>query len=255
MRRLRGLQHNQGEGAGGSPLKDKKAWATAVVFPAIMVIVATAIPGGWGWFSGLFAEPPSLKAYSSGPSGCVPLYSTRSVSELKAKPGALRTEGVPVVDPQWGEAVTAPLTLQAKTDQSIVVTGVRVDVIAAKPVPTTGQVIDAEDCGSGIDVRPFDVDLASQPVSVRPTVTKGADGSQKRGPDFPFKVSSEDPEQLELRFPSVQGDVRFSITVDWVSEGKPGSVKLDNDGAGYRVMGLGGLPHQRLSALLKQPTP
>ncbi|WP_327284152.1 hypothetical protein [Streptomyces sp. NBC_01205] len=255
MRRLRGLQHNQTEGEGGSPLKDKRAWVTAVVFPAIMVIVATAVPGGWGWFSGLFTEPPSLKAYSSGPDGCVPRYSARSRSELKAKPDALRAEGVPVADPQWGEVVSAPVTLQAKTDQSIVVTGVRVDVITTESVPTTGQVIDAEGCGSGIDVRPFDVDLASQPVSVKPTVTKAADGSQKRGPDLPFKVSSQDPEQLELRFPSVQGDVRFSITVDWVSEGKPGSVKLDNGGAGFRVMGLGGLPRHPLSALLKQTTP
>ncbi|CAH9420148.1 hypothetical protein SGL43_07205 [Streptomyces globisporus] len=255
VRRLRGLQHDQPEGPGGSPLKDKKAWVTAVVFPAIMVIVATAVPGGWGWFSGLFAEPPSLKAYSSGPDGCVPRYSVQSLSELKAKPDALRAEGVPVADPQWGEVVSAPLTLQAKTNQSIVVTGVRVDVITSKPVPSTGQVIDASDCGSGIDVRPFDVDLASQPVAVKPAVTKGADGSQKRGPGFPFKVSSDDPEQLVLMFPSVQGDVRFSITVDWVSEGKPGNVKLDNGGAGYRVMGLGGLPRHPYSTLFKRPTP
>ncbi|MFE9842102.1 hypothetical protein [Streptomyces goshikiensis] len=228
---------------------------SAVVFPAIMVVVAAAIPGGWGWFSGLFAEPPSLKAYSSGPGGCVPLYSSWSLSRLQAKPDALRTEGVPVADPRSDQVVTASVTLQAKTDQSIVVTGVRVDVISVKPVPHTGQVIDAEGCGSGIDVRPFDVDLASHPVSVKPTLTKRADGGQKRAPGFPFKVSSKDPEQLELMFPSVQGDVRFSMTVDWVSEGKPGSVKLDNGGAGYRVMGLGGLPRRPLSVLFKQTTP
>ncbi|MFE9256028.1 hypothetical protein [Streptomyces sp. NPDC006879] len=253
-RRLRGLQHDQPGGEGGSPLKDKRAWVTAVVFPAIMVMVAAVVPGGLGWLSGLFAEPPSLKAYSSGPDGCVPRYWAGSTSELRVEPGALRSGGVPVADPRWGMVVSAPVTLQAKSDQSIVVTDLRVDVISARPVPSTGQVIDAEDCGGGIDVRPFDVDLASRPVSVKPAVIHRADGSQLRNPGFPFKVSAKDPEQLELQFPSVRGDVRFSITVDWVSEGQPGSIRLDNGGAGYRVMGLGSLPRRPLSALLKQTT-
>lgn len=152
------------------------------------------------------------------------------------------------------EAVELPVTLQAKSDQSIVVTGVRVDVMANDPLPEKGSVVQASDCGGGMTLRVFDVNLDAHPVSVKPALVKQPAGRAETGPDFPFKVSSGDPEELSLRLPSVKRDVRFSVTVEWVSEGEPGSVKLDNGGGGYRVMGPSTLPKYPRSALYARPS-
>ncbi|MER7762733.1 hypothetical protein [Streptomyces sp. NPDC097619] len=214
-----------------------------------------AVPSLWNRLSGTFDSPPGLTAHTIGPGGCVPLYSADSLATLKAQPDSLRLRGVPVADPRWHEPVTAPVTLQAKTAQTIVVTAARIEVMSTERLPVTGRVIDAEGCGGLMETRPFDVDLATHPVSLKPALTKAADGSVGRAPGFPFKVSAKDPEQLELRFPTVPGDVRFSITIDWVSEGEPGTVTLDNGGAGYRVMGLGTLPRHPPGALYGRVTP
>ncbi|MFZ3499840.1 hypothetical protein ACODT5_42660 [Streptomyces sp. 5.8] len=248
MRRLRGWQNNLVNDTRGSPIRDKKAWVTAVLFPALLVVVTTVLPGGWSWVLGLFSGPPEVKLYSDGPMGCVPRYSAASLDELKAKPDMLRREGVPVADSKAGD-VSVHVTLQTKSSQSIVVTGVRVDVLATDPLPGTGQVIDASGCGGGMDPRPFDVDFSAHPVSVKPGVVRMPGGVTKPGIGFPFKVSSNDPEQLVLDLRSVQGDVRFSVTVTWVSEGELGSATLDNGGKGYRVMGPGNLPRHPNSML------
>ncbi|MDT0478048.1 hypothetical protein RM863_38625 [Streptomyces sp. DSM 41014] len=159
-----------------------------------------------------------------------------------------------MADPQMPEPVHLPVTLQAKSDQSIVVTGVRVDLMANDPLPGKGSVVKASGCGGGMTLRVFDVDLDGHPVSIKPAVAQQPAGGVKAGPDFPFKVSSGDPEQLSLRLPSVKRDVRFSVTVEWVSEGEPGSVKLDNGGRGFRVMGPSTLPKYSRSTLYARPS-
>jgi hypothetical protein len=154
--------------------------------------------------------------------------------------------GIPITTKPY-EPAELPITLQAKTDEAIVVTGVEVNVLSSKPLPTKGGVANPDGCGGVMNARAFDVRLTQTPVPVVATVESGSGSKAK---DFPFTVSASDPEQLSLRLNPGNRDIQFSVKVEWVADGQYGSVTLDGDddrdptthGHGYRVMGRGNLP-------------
>jgi hypothetical protein len=129
------------------------------------------------------------------------------------------------------------LTLQAPTSQAVVITGVKVDVLERTAVPGSGTVVEDPACGGTLTARPFDVDLTRSPAKVRAAAS--GDGTVV---DFPLKVSAGDPEQIGLNLDPGDWRVRFTVEVGWIAEGEPGSKVLDNNGRGYQVMGMGGLP-------------
>ena len=180
--------------------------------------------------------PPGLKIVSNGPDGCVPRYYESNLTELKANPPQVGA-GIPVLT-NGPEYVEVPITLQAATDQAIVVTGMTLNVTLSKPVPQRGSIIKANGCGGGIDERLYEVTLPSAPLSVQPHVV----GTGSGGVAFPYKVTKGDPEQLAVRLNPLDRDTQFTVTVTWVSDGEIRTSTLDNDGRGYRVMGAGGLP-------------
>ncbi|MEU6510548.1 hypothetical protein [Streptomyces sp. NPDC046942] len=158
------------------------------------------------------------------------------MSELKANPPHAGT-GVPVLA-KGADYVEMPITLQAATDQAIVVTGMSLNVTSSQAVPTRGSLIKPEGCGGGVDERLYEVTTPSVPTSVQPRIV----GTGAKGVGFPYKVTSGDPEQLTVRLDPVDRDIRFTVTVTWVSDGEINTSTLDNNGRGYRVMGAGNLP-------------
>ncbi|ROP44155.1 hypothetical protein EDD94_7937 [Streptomyces sp. PanSC9] len=206
------------------------------MIPAALILVGTAVPSIWGWVGEAMSEPPDLKIASLGPDGCVPRYSESNLSELKADPAHVGT-GVPVLT-NGPEYVEMPITLQAATDQAIVVTGMTLNVMSSKAVPKRGTIIRSTDCGGGVDERLYEVTPPPVASAVQPRIV----GRGANGVGFPYKVTSGDPEQLTLRLNPVERDIHFSVTITWVSDGEIHTSKLDNEGRGYRVMGAGNLP-------------
>ncbi|MFF1681079.1 hypothetical protein ACFVYG_34180 [Streptomyces sp. NPDC058256] len=219
--------------------------------PAVLLLIGSVIPSAWGWAGDAIADPPGLKVASPGPGGCGARYSASTGAELKGGQANLET-GIPVVAEKF-EDVSMPITMQALTDQAIVVTGMTLNALSSKAVPRHGSIVDGEGCGGGIDERLYGVTLPTVPSSVQPQIV----GKRENGVTFPYKVTSDDPEVLTVRLNPVDRDVRFTVTVDWVSEGEIGSTTLDNkpdgsdsrNGSGYRVMGAGNLPVYELSDL------
>ncbi|WP_330260905.1 hypothetical protein OG586_35185 [Streptomyces murinus] len=177
-----------------------------------------------------------MKIASPGPDGCVPKYSESNLSELRANPSYIGT-GVPVLT-NGPEYVEMPITLQAATDQAIVVTGMSVNVTSSEAVPTRGSIIKTTGCGGGVDERLYEVTPPAVASSVQPRI----EGTGANGVGFPYKVTSGDPEQLTVRLNPVDRDIWFTVTVTWVSGGEIHTSNLDNNGRGYRVMGAGKLP-------------
>ncbi|WP_344583891.1 hypothetical protein [Streptomyces lunalinharesii] len=198
-------------------------------------LVALLVQGGWDWLREEMSDPPELVAYAPAVEGCTPKYLNARLDELRAHPQTVDHGGVLIPTADAWPSVN--VTVQAKTSQAIVLTGAKVSVLSARPLPARGSVVDAE-CGGGMDERAFDVDLGTDPVSVRPTVARTGQGGVVKSRNFPFKVSSGDPEQFVFNVKHVAQDVRFAITFSWVSDGEPGSTRLDNGGQGYHVMGL-----------------
>ncbi|WP_158713435.1 hypothetical protein [Streptomyces sp. NRRL F-525] len=136
------------------------------------------------------------------------------------------------------EYVEVPITLQAKTSQAIVVTGMTLNVTSSKAVPSHGSVVKATGCGGGMEERIFDATPPSTPSSVQPQIVSG----KADGVGFPYKVTSGDPEQLSVRLNPVDRDILFTITITWISDGEIKRTTIDDNGIGYHVMGSGNLP-------------
>ncbi|NGO73874.1 hypothetical protein G5C65_37280 [Streptomyces sp. SB3404] len=157
----------------------------------------------------------------------------------------MRGDKVPVTRPDYSWEL--PITLQAKTGAAIVVNGIDIEVLDSSPPPQQGTIVMPDGCGSVMTPRSFDVNLDAE----RPSAKPSAKGSQaaKKPANFPLKVSAGDPEQLVLLLSAYKHDVRFAVTVKWISEGETGSVTLDNGGPGYRVTGPGRLPRVPVTEL------
>lgn len=153
-----------------------------------------------------------------------------------------------------GEAVEA--TIQGRTQQSVILTGMRVQVTSREPAPTHGIVVSYGECGGGVEVRNFDLDLSRTP----PTYTaKPADNFGKVTPavKFPYKISLSDPEVFKLT--PVKGcgpnkDCTYTVTLQWVADGKTGTTVLDNHGKGFRDLNPKDLPAYRQDLSAEGPS-
>lgn len=212
-----------------------KTFLAGVVSAVVSGAGVVVWQSGWGWFQEEIAGPPELEVYATDVLGCGPRYFDQPIGSLQKRATEVRSKGgvhIPTTD----DPVVLHTTLQGESGQAIVVTGAEVTVLSSEPLPATGSVI-ADECGGGVDERVFDVDFSQSPVTVEPQIRRTANGTTV-GRDFPFKVSSGDPEQFTFDLQNIDRDVRFAITLKWVSNGEPGSTRLDNGGRGYRVMGM-----------------
>ncbi|MEU5060179.1 MULTISPECIES: hypothetical protein [unclassified Streptomyces] len=207
--------------------------------PLVGALTIWGIQEGWGWIWGQISGPAEVKAYTPGiaTDACIPLYSEQSVAVLKGDTATALQRSVPISDTS-GMPAEFPITLQAKTEQSIVITGVQVKVLSSKAIPRRGLILEPDGCGALVWPRTFTVNLIGAPITTKPVKPD----TGKAPVDFPFKVSTKDPEQVTLQLAPGDRDIRFTVKVEWVTDGEPGSKLLDNGGKGYRVMGRGNLP-------------
>jgi hypothetical protein len=136
------------------------------------------------------------------------------------------------------------VTVQGRTRQSVILTGMRVDVTSSRPAPQHGIVVSYGQCGGGVDVRHFDLDLSAVP----PTYTaKPADNFGKITPavEFPYTISLDDAEVFELVPAKGCGknkDCTYTVTLQWVADGKVGTTVVNNHGQGFRDLSPDRLP-------------
>lgn len=217
-----------------SPLRDRTHWVTLVLLPLVGAVGFWAVQGLWEWAWSAISGPPGLTAFASRTVGGEHLYLDPKAA---TDPATVCKRGIPVT--AAGKPASLPITLQAKTDEAIMVIGIEVNVVSSEPPPKGGAVAEPKGCPAALKGRAFDVDLTRIPSPVVPAAGK-AGGHQAT--DLPFTVTADDPEQLNLRLSPGGKDVRFTVKIEWVADGKYGSVTLNGDDRdrgrdGFRVMG------------------
>ncbi|MET9972169.1 transcriptional regulator, partial [Streptomyces sp. NPDC006356] len=133
------------------------------------------------------------------------------------------------------------ISVQGRTSTAVVLEALRVRVVG-RSAPGGGSSYAMDNgCGGALTPRYFDVDLDKDRPIARP-----ADGNDSGvtipAMRLPYRVSAEDPEVLLIDARTQGCDCSWYLELDWSSQGRTGTVRIDDHGRPFRTMGIDGLP-------------
>ncbi|NUQ97337.1 MAG: helix-turn-helix domain-containing protein [Streptomyces sp.] len=141
-----------------------------------------------------------------------------------------------------GRQTMVQLSVQGKSSTAVVLNALRVRVVS-RGTPLKGTTYDmAQGCGGGLGPRYFDVNLdINRPIA---RAVSGADDRGDPAPavQFPYRVSAQDPEVLLVTATTQTYDCSWYLELDWSSQGRTGTVRIDDHGRPFRTSSIKGLP-------------
>ncbi|MGW4024475.1 helix-turn-helix domain-containing protein [Streptomyces sp. NPDC005009] len=141
-----------------------------------------------------------------------------------------------------GGETLVELSVQGTSDTAVVLTALRVRVAGrSDPAPGNAYAMD-QGCGGALTPRSFDVDLDKDRPIARAVAGNDA-GTPIPAVRMPYRVSATDPEVLRVTARTADCDCRWYLELDWSSQGRTGTVRVDDHGRPFRTSGIGGLPH------------
>ncbi|MCD9873223.1 helix-turn-helix domain-containing protein [Streptomyces guryensis] len=141
-----------------------------------------------------------------------------------------------------GRQTMVQISVQGKSSTAVVLEALRVRIVG-RGTPVTGTTYDmAQGCGGGLGPRYFDVNLdINRPIA---RAVPGADDRGDPAPavQFPYRVSAQDPEVLLVTATTQTYDCSWYLELDWSSQGRTGTVRIDDHGRPFRTSSIKGLP-------------
>ncbi|MEV5957423.1 helix-turn-helix transcriptional regulator [Streptomyces sp. NPDC051987] len=135
------------------------------------------------------------------------------------------------------------VSVQGRSSTAVVLEDLRVRVVGrTAPAPGIAYSM-ADGCGGGLTPRYFDVNLDKDRPIARPVAGEGPDGKTVSTMHLPYRVSATDPEVLRVQAGTVGCDCRWYLELDWSSQGRSGTVRIDDHGRPFRTSSIKGLPH------------
>lgn len=141
------------------------------------------------------------------------------------------------------------VAIQGESARTVTLTGIAVTTERAER--PDGAVF-TNPCGDATTGRAVRVDLDRTPPRIVASVADDegvlplVDTPGVRPPEtlrFPWTVSLTDPLLLKIVATTRRCLCTWRAEIAWRSGGRSGTLRVDNDGAGYRVAGAAGLPH------------
>ncbi|WAU84222.1 helix-turn-helix domain-containing protein [Streptomyces sp. Qhu-G9] len=175
--------------------------------------------------------------------GCGHDYVIRKEPQQVPPPPAAQDAGIWAATQKavHGRETNVEISVQGRSSTAVVLTALRVRVVGrTAPVPGTVYAMD-QGCGGSITPRSFAVDLDKD----RP-IARAVPGSDEGNPipavRMPYRVSAEDPEVLLVSARTQTCDCSWYLELDWSSEGRTGTVRIDDHGRPFRTSSIKGLP-------------
>ncbi|MFF5308887.1 helix-turn-helix domain-containing protein [Streptomyces massasporeus] len=139
-----------------------------------------------------------------------------------------------------GGETLVQLTVQGRTDTAVVLEALRVRVVG-RTAPAQGKAYAMNrGCGGSVTPRSFDVNLDKDRPIAR--AVAGSDtGTPIPAVSMPYRVSARDPEVLLINARTQGCDCRWYLELDWSSQGRTGTVRIDDAGRPFRTSGIKGL--------------
>lgn len=131
--------------------------------------------------------------------------------------------------------------MQGRTDAAVVLEALRVRVVG-RATPVKGTVyFTGQGCGADLDPRSFAVNLdMDQPIAR--TVQGGEGSARTPAVRMPYRVTAKDPKVLMVDARTVDCDCLWYLELDWSSQGRTGTERIDDHGLPFRTSGTKGLP-------------
>ncbi|MFI9254707.1 helix-turn-helix domain-containing protein [Streptomyces sp. NPDC053069] len=131
------------------------------------------------------------------------------------------------------------VTVQGDSSRPVVLHGLHVRVTGTRKAPAWNAFTMGGQCGGDLAPASFAVDLDAQAPSAK--AVPGHEGNIKtRATDFPYKVSADDPEVLNIDAATAAQDVDWYLELVWSSGDRQGTTRIDDHGRPFRTAGMRG---------------
>ncbi|WP_416969822.1 helix-turn-helix domain-containing protein [Streptomyces sp. 4F14] len=140
-----------------------------------------------------------------------------------------------------GKETMVKVSVQGRSDTAVVLEGLRVRMTGrGEPAPGNAYAMD-QGCGGSLTPREFAVDLDKDRPIARPMPGNDA-GTELPAVSFPYRVSAKDPEILLVTARTTGCDCSWYLELDWSSQGRTGTVRIDDAGRPFRTTAITDLP-------------
>ncbi|MFE2211066.1 helix-turn-helix domain-containing protein [Streptomyces canus] len=140
-----------------------------------------------------------------------------------------------------GRQTMVQISVQGRNSTAVVLEDLRVRVVSrGTPAKGNSYAMD-QGCGGALTPRYFSVDLdKDRPIAHSQA---GNDGENViPAVRMPYRVSSEDPEVLLVTAETEGCDCSWYLELDWSSQGRTGTARVDDNGRPFRTSAIKGLP-------------
>lgn len=144
-----------------------------------------------------------------------------------------------------GRQTKVRISVQGKSSAAVVLDALHVRVVG-RDTPDGGTAYNmGQGCGSELTPRRFTVNLdADRPIVHPKDGEDGADGGRVLpAVRFPYRVSADDPEVLLVDATTQTYDARWYLELDWSSQGRTGTIRIDDHGRPFHTASIKGMPH------------
>nr|WP_237556720.1 helix-turn-helix transcriptional regulator [Streptomyces sp. SID5464] len=153
-----------------------------------------------------------------------------------------------------GGETLVELSVQGRTDTAVVLEALRVRVVG-RTAPAQGNAYAMDQgCGGSITPRHFDVNLDMDRPIARAVAGNDA-GTPIPAVRMPYRVSARDPEVLLVTARTGTCDCRWFLELEWSSQGRRGTVRIDDAGRPFRTSGIKELPRYMYDTSARRWTP
>ncbi|MEU7044013.1 helix-turn-helix domain-containing protein [Streptomyces varsoviensis] len=133
------------------------------------------------------------------------------------------------------------LVVQGKSEKTVVLQALHVRVVGRSAPLDWAAYSMGSGCGGGMTPRSFDIDLDAGQPAAQPAA--GEQGDVKiPATDFPYKVSLNDPQVLNITAHTAGHTVSWYLELEWSSGGRHGTTRIDDHGKPFRTSGMKGAP-------------
>lgn len=140
-----------------------------------------------------------------------------------------------------GQDTNVQISVQGRNSTAVVLEALRVRVVAREAPPKAASFAMDQGCGGALTPRFFSVNLdADRPVA------HPEDGNDSENVipaiQMPYRVSATDPEVLLVTAKTRTCACSWYLELDWSSQGRRGTVRIDDDGRPFRTTSIKDMP-------------